>query len=178
MTYLILSDSHGRVGSVEEAIRRVQPDGILFAGDGIRDFSHLELPCPLYAVAGNCDSTLAPVVIDGETWKPQEEALITLNADDRATVRVLLMHGHRHGVKSTITPAIVRAMELGVDILVFGHTHAPVELTLGPDRGYSSITPEKPLLVINPGSVADYFNPTFATLTLRRGQALAGLGCL
>ena len=36
MTLLILSDSHGRPDRIEEALRRVKPDGLLFAGDGLR----------------------------------------------------------------------------------------------------------------------------------------------
>ena len=55
MTYLILSDSHGRPDLVQEAIDRTKPDGILFCGDGLRDLTYAELPalaegCPLWAV--------------------------------------------------------------------------------------------------------------------------------
>ena len=62
MTLLILSDSHGRPDRVAEAIRRVRPDGILFAGDGLRDLSYCDPPvsgsCPLWAVKGNLCSML------------------------------------------------------------------------------------------------------------------------
>ena len=53
MTLLVLSDSHGRPDLIEEAIRRVRPDGILFAGDGLRDLTRVELPAPY----GRCRGT-------------------------------------------------------------------------------------------------------------------------
>ena len=74
MNILIISDSHGRGEYVEEAIRRVRPDAILFAGDGLRDFSHMKLPCPLYAVKGNCDWAIG----DPYIAQYEDEALVTL----------------------------------------------------------------------------------------------------
>ena len=140
MTLLVLSDSHGRPDLIEEAIRRVRPDVILFAGDGLRDLSRVEIPCPLWAVSGNCDWLTTPLIINGGVFEPQTEELVTVEG-----IRILLTHGHRYGVKSGPTAAAYRAMELGADMLVYGHTHVPVEYRLPPaeESGEAS----KPLIL-------------------------------
>ena len=174
MTLLILSDSHGRPDRVTEAIRRVRPDGILFAGDGLRDLTYCDLPvpsgsCPLWAVKGNCDWMTAPLIIGGATMEFDDEELITV-----AGIRILLMHGHRHGVKGGLGTAIAHAVGRDADVLIFGHTHIPLELHLSPDRT-CEISVKKPLTVFNPGSLGDR-HASFGTLTVRNGQMLFGHG--
>ena len=169
MTLLILSDSHGKSHRIADIIARVRPDGILFAGDGVRDLAACELPCPLRAVAGNCDTSTLPIIVGGRALEVRDEELITVDG-----IRILLMHGHRYGVKSTLTPAVSRAASLGADVLVFGHTHAPLEMTLMPDNTWG-IPLQKPLTLVNPGTLGGY-PPTFATLTVRNGQILVGHG--
>lgn len=166
MNILIISDSHGRGEYVEEAIRRVRPDAILFAGDGLRDFSHMKLPCPLYAVKGNCDWAIG----DPYIAQYEDEALVTLGG-----IRILLMHGHRYGVKSTLTPAIARAVSCGADVLVYGHTHEAAELHLRPGETLSGLSVPSALTVFNPGSIGDYGH-SFGTLTVKDGQMLFGMG--
>ena len=170
MTLLVLSDSHGRPDLIEEAIRRVRPDGILFAGDGLRDLSRVEIPCPLWAVSGNCDWLTTPLIINGGVFEPQTEELVTVEG-----IRILLTHGHKYGVKSGPTAAAYRALELGADILVYGHTHVPVEYRLPPAEGGSE--ERKPLILFNPGSIGDR-DGSFGTITIRRGVILCGHGKL
>ena len=135
MTLLILSDSHGHPDHIREAIRRVRPDGILFAGDGLQDISDVDLPCPLWAVSGNCDWS-PRMIVGGLSAEAEDEELITIEG-----IRILLMHGHRHSVKSGLLPAVYRAMEKEADILVFGHTHTPL-----------CRQTESGMWVLNPGS--------------------------
>ena len=168
MTLLVLSDSHGRPDLIEEAIRRVRPDGILFAGDGLRDLTRVELPCPLWAVSGNCDWLSAPLIISGNAFEPQTEELVTVEG-----IRILLTPGHKDGVKSGPTAAAYRALELGADILVYGHTHVPVEYRLPPAEGGSE--ERKPLILFNPGSIGDR-DGSFGTMTIRKGVILCGHG--
>ena len=168
MTLLVLSDSHGRPDLIEEAIRRVRPDGILFAGDGLRDLSRVEIPCPLWAVAGNCDWLTTPLIINGGVFEPQTEELVTVEG-----IRILLTHGHRYGVKSGPTAAAYRAMELGADMLVYGHTHVPVEYRLPPAEGSDEAS--KPLILFNPGSIGDR-DGSFGTITIRGGAVLTAHG--
>jgi putative phosphoesterase len=170
MTLLVLSDSHGRPDLIEEAIRRVRPDGILFAGDGLRDLSRVEISCPLWAVAGNCDWLTTPLIISGAILEPQNEELITVEG-----VRILLMHGHKYGVKSDLGQAVARAVQRDADLLIFGHTHIPLELHLRPDGGRADFSVTKPLTLFNPGSLGDH-HASFGTVTVRNGQLLCGHG--
>ena len=177
MTYLILSDSHGRPDRIEEAVRRVRPDGILFAGDGLRDLARAELPAlaqgyPLWAVSGNCDWLTTPLVINDTLVEPEPEELILLEG-----IRVLLIHGHRYGVKGGLGSAVARAVQRDADLLIYGHTHLPVELHLRPDDRRADLSVTKPLTLFNPGSLGDR-DASFGTLTLRDGQMLLGHGNL
>lgn len=174
MTLLILSDSHGRPDRVAEAIKRVKPDGILFAGDGLRDLAYIDLPastgaCPLWVVKGNCDWMISPVVVGDTVLEAEDEELITVEG-----IRILLMHGHRYGVKGGLGSAIARAVSRDADVLVFGHTHMPAELHLSPDRA-CDVSVKKPLTVFNPGSLGDR-GASFGTLTIWDGQMLFGHG--
>ena len=171
MTLLILSDSHGRPDRITEAIRRVRPDGILFAGDGLRDLAYAELPCPLWAVRGNCDWLTSPVIVGGSPLEAEEEALVTPEG-----IRILLTHGHRYGVKSGLGAAIARAEVQKADVLIYGHTHLPAELHLSPDAP-ADYGVRAPLTVFNPGSIGDRA-ASFGTLTIRGGQMLFGHGTL
>ncbi len=171
-TLLILSDSHGHPASVSESIRRTNPDGILFAGDGLRDFSRMELPCPLWAVQGNCDFLMSPLIIGGNLQDPPLEELLMFDG-----IRILLMHGHRYGVKSGLSVAVAHAAHREADILIFGHTHLPTERRLipGTEEGMALT---KPLILFNPGSIGDSTSATFGTLTLRNGVPLLAHGRL
>lgn len=169
MTLLILSDTHGRPDRITEVIRRAHPDGILFAGDGLRDLTRCELPCPLWAVKGNCDWGLTPLVVGNTLLEAEDETLITLEG-----VRILLCHGDRYGVKGGLGPLVARARQAQADVAVFGHTHLPLELRLTPDKD-SSLSVTKPLTLFNPGSLGDH-NASFGTLTIRGGQCLFGHG--
>ncbi len=169
MSLLVLSDSHGHPDRVREVIHRVRPDGILFAGDGVRDLTYCNLPCPLWAVRGNCDWLTSPLILDGEALSPADEELITLEG-----VRILLMHGHQYGVKGGPGAAIAHAIQRDADVLIFGHTHIPLELHLSSDRA-DEYAVSKPLSVLNPGSLGDR-TASFATLTIRGGRVLIGHG--
>ena len=171
MTYLILSDSHGRPDRISEAIRRVKPDGILFAGDGLRDFTHCDLKssCPLWAVRGNCDWMTAPLILNGTALTPETEEFLVLDG-----VRILLTHGHAYGVKGGLGTAIAHAARRDADVLIFGHTHIPLELHVSPDSD-CGFTVNRPLTVFNPGSLGDRTS-SFGTLTIRGGQILFGHG--
>lgn len=171
MTLLILSDSHGRPDRIREAIARVKPDGILFAGDGLRDLSSLpdNPPCLLWAVKGNCDWMMSPVILGNTALEAEDEELITVEG-----IRILLMHGHTYGVKGGLGRAIARAIAQDADVLIFGHTHTPVELHLSPDNTFA-FSVQKPLTVFNPGSLGDR-DASFGTLTIQKGQMLFGHG--
>ncbi len=171
MTLLVLSDSHGSTYAIREAIQRARPDGILFAGDGVRDLAHCDAHVPLWAVRGNCDVFLSSVIADGREIFPPEEELVTVDG-----IRILLLHGHTVNVKYGLEGAISRAALRGADVLVYGHTHKPVEYRLTPDdHAYGSLL-KKPLLLFNPGSIGN--DHCFGTLTVQNGQVLGSLAKL
>ncbi len=169
MNILVFSDSHGKGENIGEALSRQlrRPDAIVFLGDGLRDIAYFEaVDIPVYSVRGNCDAwgmSNADV--------PDEQLLILGNK------RILITHGHDFHVKSLISPLIVRANELGADIVLFGHTHQAFEKLIDVENEYG-IRLSKPMLLFNPGSIGSY-PYSFGCLELtEKGQALASHGTL
>ena len=171
-TLLILSDSHGRPDRIREAIRRVRPDGILFAGDGLRDLADCDLPCPFWAVRGNCDWITAPLIINDSLFDPRVEEFFTFGG-----LRILLTHGHAYDVKSGTGQIITRGAQCKADIVVFGHTHIPMEYRLPANSPLVEVPSEQPMTLFNPGSLGDR-DASFGTLTIRNGVFLLGHGNL
>ena len=97
MRILVLSDSHGAVEACRLAVEQSAPDQILHLGDCVRDAERLHAlfpAIPLTGVPGNCD------------WADADnpERLIELGG-----VRILMMHGHTRGVKSSAMNACYAA---------------------------------------------------------------------
>ncbi len=168
MEILVLSDSHGRRDKIEEAIKRQikKPDAVIFLGDGLRDMTSANIgDVPLFTVRGNCDA--GGLFYDNNT--PDEQCLIL------GDKRIFFTHGHRYGVKSTLSPLISEAAKRGADILIYGHTHEATELTLTRDNDYG-IKLEKPLSIMNPGSIGSY-PYYFGVITVdREGRVLLSHG--
>ena len=146
MELLCLSDSHGRANNILRVLERQikKPDGIIFLGDGLRDLMYCDFGnIPVYSVRGNCDTGL----FFGDVYA-DEERIIELNGK-----RIMLTHGHKYGVKNGLSRLIYAAAERCADIVVFGHTHIPLEIYI--DKDNSDIL-EKPLYIMNPGSVGGY----------------------
>lgn len=143
MRVLVFSDSHGRVQPMLDAVSLYAPRAVFHLGDVIRDGDRLReaFPqLPMFQVAGNCD--LDPrgypleytVELEGKTF--------------------FYLHGHTQHVKSSVVPAVHAAQSLGADVLLFGHTHRPL------NQRYDG------LLAVNPGAVLD---GRCALLTWERG---------
>ena len=113
MNILVLSDSHGNISNMEEAVEREKPDMILHLGDCWRDAERLaeRYPdIPMEHVPGNCDC------------RPEEPAEKLLFLGD---CRVLICHGHTCGVKTSLLTAGLKAEQDHLDAFLFGHTHKP-----------------------------------------------------
>ena len=167
MTLLVMSDTHGRIDRVREVLRiHSEASAVIFLGDGLRDLPE-ELICSehprLYAVSGNCD----PFLLGGCSLG--EEALL-----DFGGYRFLLMHGHRHGVKSGRENALAYASARGADVLLYGHTHVPEERYLPTEEG------GKPMWVFNPGSLGVPWDglPSYGLIQIRGRQILFSHGTL
>lgn len=159
MKLLILSDSHGRADRLR-AVAEMHADAgaMLFLGDGLRDLPD-DLPMPVYAVRGNCDTFF-------DAADAPAERLETF-----AGFRVLAMHGHTREVKFTMTRAVLAAGEAGADLLCFGHTHQPAEHYLSADEAPGG----RPLYLFNPGALRD---GCFGLAELRSGGILLSHGRL
>ncbi|MBQ9766958.1 MAG: metallophosphoesterase family protein [Lachnospiraceae bacterium] len=131
MKAVLVSDSHGRFGGLQEIIEREAPfDMLLHAGDIQGGVSNLEdwAGVPVYVVKGNCD------------WSgdfPQER-IVEFGSD-----RIFLTHGHRYGVKVGIETVAAAAERAGATIAVHGHTHIP-----NAEERYG-------VIVLCPGSVSE-----------------------
>ena len=150
MKLLVLSDSHGCVENMARAVERTRPDLICHLGDCWRDAEELRMlfpHIPMEQVPGNCD------------FRPDAAAERLLFLEDK---RVLICHGHTYGVKQSLISAGYAAEEQRLDLFLFGHTHRP----LWDWRGRTQF--------VNPGSIGDYRQPTYAVVTLEEGKAPSG----
>lgn len=167
LTLLVASDTHGDYARLLEAVKRAKPDMLLFLGDGLRDVRALDVAFPVRAVKGNCD------------WLGDEPLS---RVEEIGGYRIFMTHGHREGVKYQLDAAIAAAAEREADVLLFGHTHCPLERTLpaGSKIEGTDTVLFKQLLVVCPGSLGQPRSgmPSFATLTLSPQGVLAGFGNL
>ena len=124
----LISDTHGRlreeVFGLFEGVER-----IIHAGDiGPVDLLvELEAIAPVTAVYGNTDR------FDVRERVPRQATL------DAGGMQIAIMHGDQLG---SPTPAALREVNPGADIIVYGHTHKPLV-----DQGAGTSA-----LVVNPGS--------------------------
>ena len=133
MKLLVFSDSHGMPLYMREALERHRTaDAVIFLGDGMRDFEAMRALFPetaFYAVRGNCDfGSDAPVKM----------------VLDLGGARIFCTHGHAYNVKYGLYSAVCAAREEKANLLLFGHTHEPLE------------TYDDGLYILNPGSVSAY----------------------
>ena len=167
MKILVFSDSHNKTELMESAVcanlnapaSAGELEAVFFLGDGIRDFDRLreKFPGPRYAgVLGNCDGY---ALLDDGSY----EKLV-----DCGGFRFLLMHGHRHSVKSGIQRAADYAIAKGADVLLFGHTHEAFDSEIDGSAGGS-------VRCINPGSVGSWYGASFALLEVRDGKLLCNI---
>lgn len=156
MQLLVFSDSHGDLRAMRRILARARPDGVLFLGDGLRDFEAVteDLPYLTVAVRGNCDPYRGDV---------PEKRIFAYHG-----CRILMLHGHTRYVKHGTDALIYYAREQGVDLVLYGHTHTPDDRYLTFDDG------GKPLRIFNPGSIRGglFDKPTFGSIELRDGQIL------
>lgn len=110
-TILILSDTHGVKIKMMAAVHRfANADMIVHLGDYSRDADYIRslTDKPVYSVRGNCDLSVT------------DEAEQMLCVDG---VKILMVHGHKQGVKSSLLPLGLYAQEKEADVALFGHTH-------------------------------------------------------
>lgn len=128
---LAFGDSHRYpivVEEIEAIIEREKPSLFVHTGDNYADFLRLQkkTKVPGYGVRGNCDrgvSAPAELIFDFLDFK------------------IFLTHGHLYGAKHSTEKLVERALELGVQGVIFGHSHVPL------------VTEVDGILLVNPGSI-------------------------
>lgn len=132
MRILIVSDTHGRDGNLYTLLNKIKPlDLLVHCGDigGSEDDIRQLAGCPVHMVVGNNDFF---------SMLPREEEFLI------GSYHVWLTHGHRQMVSSGNRFLKEEAMRRSVDIVMYGHTHAPkIEIA----RRQGEVT------AINPGSL-------------------------
>ena len=170
MEILIFSDSHGRVEGMKQAIARQikRPELILHLGDGAGDLEYLSTRgIPTLSVRGNCD------LFTVEGFVPEERTL------DELGHRILMVHGHRYGVKGGVGALLSHAAELGADVVLYGHTHIPNEVCIPAGEVVGGVALSRPLYLFNPGSIGrneDGEGLSFGTLSLTKASVLLSHG--
>lgn len=169
MRLLVISDSHGRYERISELIAMHKNiDALIFLGDGLSDLDRAgayDERFAVFAVKGNCDG----ISLFGRGAAVSESVL------ELDGYRFLLMHGHTRGVKHSLTNAVYAAIEASADVLLFGHTHEPIEKYIPSESEYSLT---KPLYLFNPGSLGasgDGYG-SFGLIEIRRNGILMSHG--
>lgn len=173
MTFLILSDSHGRSDLVSEVLSlHKRCDGVIFLGDGIRDVSYsdcVENGGFYVGVRGNCDGIFQRII----DYEYSDELLLNLSE-----YTVIMMHGHLHGVKSGLDRAITYASKKGANVLLYGHTHLPFEKYYPEGTVINGYTLPRAMWAFNPGSLGSSTDGKhhYGIMGIRNGNILFSHG--
>ncbi len=165
MKCLVFSDSHGSILGMKRAIN-MHPDAevIFFLGDGLSDLESLiyDRSRAYIAVRGNCDSH----GILGDVMVKKTDSITLLGH------RIFLTHGDLYGVKYGLDGIRGLAVDHNADIVLFGHTHQPLEKYIPTeDGGY---------YLFNPGSIGGGFGTksSFGVINLTEQGILLSHGFL
>ena len=176
MKCLVFSDSHGVSFYMKKAIEcHKDAEAVFFLGDGIRDFHEISATFPdkaFIAVRGNCDFSYE---ING-VEVPKVDS-ITLEGK-----RIFLTHGDLYGAKYGTAGLESFAEGRGADIVLFGHTHTPLERYINTEEKYKDKLGEEDFLLppsyylLNPGSIGQGSPKTYGVLTLAESGVLFSIG--
>lgn len=130
MRILVVSDTHRDINALRSAVLQ-QPEAgtVIHLGDGAEEAARVKAEFPqkeFLQVRGNCD------------WN---SALPAEGLAAAGGKRIFYTHGHIYNVKYGISSAVSAARTAKADILLFGHTHNPVNKY------------ESGLYIMNPGSL-------------------------
>jgi putative phosphoesterase len=143
MKLLVTSDSHGNYPLLFRASDAAAPlDAVIHLGDGSDDADLLgqTVGLEIICVAGNCDRNISA----------PRELLWECSGH-----RFLLTHGDVYGVKNGLFQLEHRALQLGTNVVLYGHSHL------------AAITTRSGILFVNPGTLMKRGNrTTYATLEI------------
>ena len=153
MKCLCFSDSHGSTLGIIRAIH-MHPDAevIFFLGDGLGDFEKFigDKSKMFLAVRGNWDS----YSILGDSFVKSVDYINLMG------YRIFFTHGHLYGAKYGLDGLTKLADENSADIVLFGHTHQPLEKYIPTDEGG--------IYLFNPGSIGGGFGikPSYGVINI------------
>lgn len=130
MRIAVVSDTHGNINSLLKAIKKMGNfDLLIHLGDYVKDGEKLKtlLSIPAVIVKGNGDYSSGY----------KEDETIDINGK-----KIFLTHGHKYNVSWGYTSLYYRGLEIGAHIVLYGHTHIPVNLQ------------EENMIIMNPGSAS------------------------
>ncbi len=145
MKILVVSDSHGNVGTILTALDREKPDVLIHLGDGLNDLADIKFEGQIFAVRGNCD-------LNGKV-KPMAKVEYDKNI-------ILYLHGNEFDLRKNYEKLVDFAYIQGANIVLFGHTHKPDYFT------------RKGIIFVNPGAIKDREHGTYATIEFKDGKPI------
>ena len=107
-TAVILSDTHGNFSAIDKLLPIMnEANFVIHLGDHDSDILSYrkELKDKIVSVKGNCDGG-------------SDEQILNVEG-----VKILITHGNLYGVKQSLYKLTLRAKELGVSAVFYGHTH-------------------------------------------------------
>lgn len=134
MRILVLSDSHSGLSFMRLCIKKFKPQAVVHLGDFYEDGQTMQEENPhisFHLVAGNCD------------WNRYDLSVREMLCYDVGGVRMFMVHGHRHQVKSGLGALLADACRYNAEVVLYGHTH----------RSHCEQLPDG-VWVMNPGSCA------------------------
>ena len=152
MKIIVVSDTHGSYRNFKKVMQlNADADVVVHCGDSRDEIERIKTEYPdktYYAVKGNCDFGMLPIVeeftIDG--------------------VRFMATHGHIYNVKYGLFDLFYAAREKDADIVLFGHTH------------YATDTVHEGVRFFNPGSLG--YGKSFGVIEIKNGQVLSNIAHL
>lgn len=128
----VISDTHrisSYINKVIDALNKEEVDLIMHLGDNVQDIEEIEelTGKKVINVKGNCDFF---------TETPSDRVEVVGNKT------IFLTHGHNYNVKMDLNRLKYKALEVGANIALYGHTHI------------ADIVYQEGIWFINPGSVS------------------------
>lgn len=143
---VVISDTHGNFSKIDKLMPILKESNYVFhLGDCASDIMayRRELGDKLYSVKGNCDGGGNDLVVDVEG------------------VKMLITHGDRYGVKSSLTSLCLRAKEVGATIVFYGHTHI------------ADIVENDGIKLINPGCMSNFSQNSYCYAVVHEKKIIA-----
>lgn len=143
---VIVSDTHGNFSALEKILPIMKESDYVFClGDYERDILAYkkELGDKIFSVSGNCDGG-------------SDEKILEIEGN-----KILLTHGHEYGVKNSLLKLVLRAKELGVNTVFYGHTHN------------ADILCEEGVTLINPGCATRVGDSSYCYAVAHNGKITA-----